>query len=131
MSIQASGRIELPICSSTNQFDLTDMGTAIKTDWSVGDMEMLSRTLKAIAHPTRLSILEMLESEKRLTVTEIYTRLKADQSSISHHLSILRRRGVVGQERHGKFIFYFLAEGSYLSLLDCLSDIQRSASAYN
>lgn len=107
------------------------MGIATNSGWSIGDMEMLSRMLKAIAHPTRLSIIEMLQSEKRLTVTEIYTSLNADQSSISHHLSILRRRGIVGQERNGKFIFYFLVEKSYLSLLDCLTDIQRSVSAYN
>lgn len=102
------------------------MNQVTTKDWSVGDMEMLSRTLKAIAHPTRLAIIDMLETEKRLTVTDIYTRLNADQSSISHHLSILRRRGILGQERNGKFIFYFLVEKSYLSLLDCLSDIQRS-----
>lgn len=124
-------RIDLSICSSTDQFDFNDMGIATKTGWSVGDMETLSRMLKAIAHPTRLSIIDMLESEKRLTVTEIYTRLNADQSSISHHLSILRRRGIVGQERDGKYIFYFLLEKSYLSLLDCLSDIQGSVSATN
>lgn len=131
MSDFAFGKAELLICSSIDQLDSTDMSVATRTGWTVGDMEMLSRTLKAIAHPTRLSIIDMLESEKRLTVTEIHTRLKADQSSISHHLSILRRRGIVGQERHGKFIFYFLVEKSYLSLLDCLSDIQRSVSTYN
>ncbi len=100
-------------------------------DWSAEDMEMLSKTLKAIAHPTRLAIIDMLEKEEKLTVTEIYTRLNADQSSVSHHLSVLRRRGVVGQERQGKFIYYFLLEKSYLTLLDCLSDIQRSVVTYS
>lgn len=107
------------------------MNRVAQMDWSVADMELLSRTLKAIAHPTRLAIIDMLESEKKLTVTEIYTRLNADQSSISHHLSILRSRGIVEAERQGKYIFYFLRDTAYLSLLDCLSDIQRSQTTYS
>lgn len=54
--------------------------------WSISQMELLTRTLKAIAHPVRLSIIEMLEGERRMTVTEIYTKLNADQSSVSYHV---------------------------------------------
>ena len=107
------------------------MNQVVTTDWTATDLNMLSRTLKAIAHPSRLAIIDMLETDQKLTVTEIYTRLNADQSSVSHHLSILRKRGIVGQERQGKFIYYFLQDTSYLSLLDCLSDIQRSTVSYN
>ncbi len=107
------------------------MNRAVSTDWSVGDMEMLSQTLKAMAHPTRLAIIDLLEGEEKMTVTDIYTRLQADQSAISHHLSIMKARGIVDMERHGKFIYYFLRDSSYLSLLDCLSDIHRSQTVMN
>lgn len=90
-------------------------------------MEMLSRTLKAIAHPVRLSIIDMLQSRKRLTVTEIYTRLNADQSAISHHLSIMKDRGILGAERRGKNIYYYLKETGYLSLIGCIQDIHMKA----
>ncbi len=93
--------------------------------WSISQMESITRTLKAIAHPVRLAIMEMLEGDRRMTVTEIYTRLNADQSSISHHLSILRDKGVLSSERKGKFIYYFLRNPSYLNLIDCLTEIQQ------
>ncbi|MDX2285734.1 MAG: metalloregulator ArsR/SmtB family transcription factor [Bacteroidia bacterium] len=102
---------------------------AAQIGWSVSQMEMLTRTLKAIAHPARLSIIEMLENGKRLTVTEIYTRLKADQSAVSHHLSILRDKGILGTERKGKFIYYYLKNTAFLSLIDCLNQIQQAKAA--
>lgn len=97
----------------------------VQTGWSISEMESLTRTLKAIAHPVRLSIMEMLEGDRRMTVTEIYTRLNADQSSISHHLSILRDKGVLSSTRKGKFIYYYLRNQSYLSLIDCLAEIHQ------
>ncbi|MCI4669772.1 MAG: metalloregulator ArsR/SmtB family transcription factor [Bacteroidia bacterium] len=96
-----------------------------QAEWTISQMESLSRKLKAIAHPVRLAIIEMLEGDRRMTVTEIYTRLNADQSSISHHLSILRDKRVLSSERKGKFIYYFLRNQSYLSLIDCLSEIHK------
>jgi DNA-binding transcriptional ArsR family regulator len=102
---------------------------APQNDWSPSQMEMLSRSLKAIAHPLRLAIIEMLEGGQKLTVTEIYTRLKADQSSVSHHLSILRDKGVLEAERRGKYIFYFLKNHAYLHLISCLNDIQQQEAA--
>lgn len=93
--------------------------------WSTTQMELLTRTLKAIAHPMRLSIIDMLDNERRMTVTEIYTRLNADQSSVSHHLSILRDKGVLSYERKGKYIYYFLKNTSYLTLIDCLNSIHE------
>ncbi|GAB4430077.1 MAG: metalloregulator ArsR/SmtB family transcription factor [Bacteroidia bacterium] len=87
-------------------------------------MELLSRTLKAIAHPVRLSIIDMLEGGKSLTVTEIYSRLNEDQSAISHHLSIMRDKGVLVAERKGKHIYYRLRNRAYLTLIDCLQEIE-------
>ena len=98
----------------------------VQVGWTVPQMEVLSRTLKAVAHPVRLSIIDMLDNNQRLTVTEIYTRLNADQSSVSHHLSILRDKGVLAAERQGKFIFYFLKNRAYLNLIDCLNDIHQA-----
>lgn len=94
--------------------------------WSIPQMEVLTRKLKAIAHPTRLSIIDLLDNNQKLTVTEIYTRLNADQSSISHHLSIMRDRGILGYERQGKHIYYFLKNSSYLSLLDFMSGLSNN-----
>lgn len=97
--------------------------------WTVPQKEVLTRTLKAIAHPTRLAIIDMLEGGRKLTVTEIYTTLDADQSSISHHLSIMRDRGVLRSERRGKHIYYSLGHTAYLTLLDCLTTIHTQPEA--
>ena len=94
--------------------------------WSVPQMEVLTRRLKAIAHPSRLAIIDMLEGGRKMSVTEIYTQLQADQSSVSHHLSIMRDRGVLSYERRGKHIYYFLKSSAYVALLDCLIGIHHN-----
>ena len=48
----------------------------------------------------------LLNSWQKITVTEIYVRLRLEQSVASQHLAILRKAGIVNTERDGKFIFY-------------------------
>ena len=51
-------------------------------------------------------MVELISEQKRMTVTEIYVKLRLEQSVASQHLAILRRAGVVVTERDGKFIYY-------------------------
>ena len=67
-------------------------------------------TLRALNHKLRQQILKLIDDEKRLTVTEIYVRLRLEQSVASQHLAILRKAGIVNTEREGKFIFYIINE---------------------
>ena len=62
--------------------------------------------LRAINHKLRKKILEIIEENERLVVTDIYKKLRIEQSVASSHLKILRRAGVVATERNGKFIYY-------------------------
>jgi len=62
--------------------------------------------LRAINHKLRLQILKLINQHGKLTVTEIYVKLRLEQSVASQHLAILRRAGYVTTERDGKFIFY-------------------------
>jgi DNA-binding transcriptional ArsR family regulator len=64
--------------------------------------------LRAINHKLRQQILRLLDENKKLTVTEVYIRLRLEQSVASQHLAILRRAGFVKTEREGKFIFYMV-----------------------
>jgi ArsR family transcriptional regulator, virulence genes transcriptional regulator len=64
--------------------------------------------LRAVNHKLRQNIIEILEEAERLTVTELYVKLRLEQSVASQHLAILRRSGVVITERMGKFIYYTL-----------------------
>ncbi|HEY1114470.1 MAG TPA: metalloregulator ArsR/SmtB family transcription factor [Chitinophagaceae bacterium] len=62
--------------------------------------------LRAVNHPLRQQLLKLLHQHRRMTVTEIYKKLRLEQSVASQHLAILRRAGYVVSEREGKFIFY-------------------------
>ena len=64
--------------------------------------------LKAIAHPMRIAILSYLDKGQRLTVTEIHEKLKIEQSTTSHHLGIMKDKGVLSSQRDGKNTYYFL-----------------------
>ena len=62
--------------------------------------------LRAINHKLRQQIIDLLEENDRLTVTDLYVKLRLEQSVASQHLAILRRAGVVITDRNGKFIYY-------------------------
>jgi len=62
--------------------------------------------LRAINHKLRQQMLKLLDENKKMTVTELYVKLRLEQSVASQHLAILRRAGIVTTVRTGKFIFY-------------------------
>lgn len=64
--------------------------------------------LRAINHKLRQRIIGLLEDQQQMTVTDIYIKLRLEQSVASQHLAILRRAGVVTTERSGKYIYYSL-----------------------
>jgi DNA-binding transcriptional ArsR family regulator len=62
--------------------------------------------LRAVNHKLRQQIIALLEENEKMTVTDLYIKLRLEQSVASQHLAILRRAGVVATERQGKFIYY-------------------------
>jgi DNA-binding transcriptional ArsR family regulator len=62
--------------------------------------------LRALNHKLRQQLLKLIEEEKKITVTEIYVRLRLEQSVASQHLAILRKASIVITQRDGKFIYY-------------------------
>jgi DNA-binding transcriptional ArsR family regulator len=65
-----------------------------------------SLLIRSINHKLRQSILKLLEENDKLTVTEIYVKLRIEQSVASQHLAILRTAGYLKTTREGKNIFY-------------------------
>lgn len=90
-------------------------------DLQIDQLEHAASMLKAIAHPMRIAILNFLEDGKRMTVTEIHEKLKIEQSTTSHHLGILKDKGVLSSKREGKNTFYFIKNGSLSKIMDCIS----------
>lgn len=77
---------------------------SVKFDQNVLRKSVL--VLRAINHELRQQIVKLLDDYGRLTVTEIYVKLRLEQSVASQHLALLRRSGVVTTIRDGKFIYY-------------------------
>ena len=76
----------------------------IKLEYSKLKKALLN--LRAVNHPLRKQMLTLLEEQKKLTVTEIYIKLRIEQSVASQHLASLRKAEIVETSRNGKFIFY-------------------------
>jgi len=72
------------------------------------DIKKSAAILRAINHKLRQSIVRLLEENEKLSVTEIYVKLRIEQSVASQHLAILRRADFVKTEREGKSIYYML-----------------------
>lgn len=87
---------------------------------NVERLEVAASMLKAMAHPMRIAILKHLEGGKKLTVTEIHELLKIEQSTTSHHLGILRDKGVLCSKRDGKNTYYYLKFDILSQIVDCL-----------
>jgi ArsR family transcriptional regulator, virulence genes transcriptional regulator len=84
-------------------------------------LERAANMLKAIAHPIRISIVGYLEDGKKRTVTEIHTQLGIEQSTASHHLGILKDKGVLASKREGKNTLYFLKHENLKTVLNCIN----------
>lgn len=89
------------------------------------DLEKAAGMLKAIAHPVRISIVGCLDDGKKKTVTEIHNLLGIGQSTASHHLLILKDRGVLASKREGKNTLYYLRYTNIRTILDCVSSCCR------
>jgi DNA-binding transcriptional ArsR family regulator len=92
----------------------------MKTTIDITKLENAASKLRAIAHPMRIAIIELLEQKPKLSVTEIYTHLKIEQASASHHLNILKIKGVLFSKRDGKKIFYSLRSDALTEIVHCI-----------
>ena len=79
-------------------------GKEIQLDYA--DLRKAVLVLRAVNHKLRQRIIDLLEENDSMSVTDIYIKLRLEQSVASQHLAILRRAGVVTTERQGKFIYY-------------------------
>lgn len=81
-----------------------ESGTLLKVD--LLNVKKAALVLRAINHKLRQQILKQIDEQGRMTVTELYVKLRLEQSVASQHLAILRKAGFVKTDRDGKFIYY-------------------------
>ena len=73
-----------------------------------GELRKAVLVLRAVNHKLRQDVIKLLDENEKMTVTDLYIKLRLEQSVASQHLAILRRAGVVKTDRNGKFIHYSL-----------------------
>ncbi len=83
-------------------------------------LEIAASMLRAMSHPMRIAIIELLSGPKKLSVTEIYEHLKIEQATASHHLNILKSKGILASKRDGKKIFYSLKQDKVTEIINSL-----------
>ncbi len=91
-----------------NNYPLT-MNSASETSGLKLDLLNVKKAaliLRAVNHKLRQQILRLIDESGKMTVTELYVKLRLEQSVASQHLAILRKAGFVNTERDGKFIYY-------------------------
>jgi ArsR family transcriptional regulator len=84
--------------------------------------EARARIIKAMAHPTRLFIVDELSRGKRC-VHELTEMVGADVSTVSKHLAILKSAGVVQDEKRGALVYYSLRCPCVLNFFTCVEKV--------
>jgi len=82
--------------------------------------------LKAMAHPTRLFIIEELEKEERC-VCDLTEQIGADVSTVSKHLSVLKQAGIVVDDKRGNQVFYRLRVPCILNFFGCVESVLETS----
>jgi len=88
-------------------------------------LEARARILKAMAHPTRLFIIEELAMQER-NVGELTEKIGADMSTVSKHLNVLKSEGIIHDKRKGTSIYYHLSCPCVLNFYVCVEGVIKS-----
>lgn len=90
----------------------------------MGDIfEMRAAVARALAHPTRLRVIDFLAEKPEMCVCDIVEHLEEGQSTISKHLSVLRKAGIVDSRKDGLKVFYSLKAPCVNGFFACLDKI--------
>ncbi|MDT8421999.1 MAG: metalloregulator ArsR/SmtB family transcription factor [Desulfuromonadales bacterium] len=88
-------------------------------------LDARARVLKAMAHPTRLFIIEELEKGEQC-VCDLTAMIGADISTVSKHLSVLKQAGIVFDDKRGNQVFYHLRVPCILNFFGCVESVLES-----
>lgn len=89
-------------------------------------LEMAGEMVKAMGHPMRIAILDLLRGKAKVSVTEIYKTLDLNQAVASQHLILLKDRGVLKSEKNGKQIFYRLRDKEIEDMLKLIVKVAET-----
>lgn len=82
--------------------------------------------IKALAHPTRLFILEQLAEGER-SVLDLTKMAGVEMATVSRHLALLKNAGILADEKRGSRVFYSLRARCVLEVFDCVKEVQAAS----
>ena len=85
--------------------------------------ESRAKVLKAIAHPSRLIMLEELAKAGPKCVCELAELVELDMSTASRHLSQMKEAGILTDEKRGQMTFYQLRTPCVTKFLECVDGV--------
>ena len=88
-------------------------------------LDARAKVLKAMAHPSRLFIIEELQKGE-ICVCDLSRMIGSDVSTISKHLSVLKQAGLVTDDKRGNQVFYRLRVPCILNFFDCVESVLES-----
>ena len=88
--------------------------------------EARARIIKAMAHPTRLFMVEELSHGERC-VRELTEMVGADVSTVSKHLAVLKNAGIVQDDKRGSQVWYKLRCPCVMDFFECVESVIRTA----
>jgi len=86
--------------------------------------EHAAETLKTIAHPVRLQIVELLQAGE-MCVGDIVKALTSKQAMTSQQLNMMKDKGVLSCRHEGTRVYYHIANGNVIRLLHCFDDYRK------
>ena len=88
----------------------------------LGHLRHRADILKALAHPSRLLIVEELAAGERC-VCELQAEIGVDVSTVSKHLAVMKKAGLVAAEKRGLQVFYTLLSPCILNFFECVESV--------
>lgn len=89
--------------------------------------EMTAEVFRALAHPSRVFIVERLAERGEECVCNMTALIGVDMSTVSRHLSVLKKAGVIADERRGTMTYYRLRTPCVLNFLQCAEKVLRES----
>jgi DNA-binding transcriptional ArsR family regulator len=87
--------------------------------------EARAKIIKAIAHPTRLFIVDELGRSGERCVCELTEMVGVDMSTVSRHLAILKNAGIIEDEKRGSQVYYSLRVKCALNFFECVESVMK------
>ena len=105
---------------------VTEKGSGENAKMNYSTVKNAAMILRAVNHKLRQQIIKLLAENKTMIVTDIYIKLRFEQSVTSQHLAILRRAGIVKTEREGRQIHYSLNNAMIEKLSDFVNKMAQA-----